>query len=199
MFSITSLQPAERSFPLQGECVVNLTVVNNLLDPVTVNSVKVALATAESSDTLGQSHSSTGSFKRMLSRESARSRHASTSSAHEMDIYGPESIPPSAAPAELDMAAQWERTVNQTVLSTSVVCKTPIKRLNSGSDLWKDKDVLKGEYSQAVTCGQVVLQPGENHLVLTGSVSLQIGCILRYYQNRNNAKRDLLVGVMEST
>ena len=88
-----------------------------------------------------------------------------------MDIYGPETVPPSAAPAEPDMAAQWERTVNQTVLSTSVVCKTPLKRLNSGPDLWKDKDILKVGYNQAVAGGEIVLQPGENHLVLTGTVS----------------------------
>ena len=151
--------------------------MNNLLEPITIDSSKVALNNIESADPLNQSHNSTSSltsFKRKHSRESSfslRSRHSSASSAQEVDIYGPETVPPSAAPAELDMAAQWERTVNQTVLSTSVVCKTPLKRLNSGPDLWKDKEILKVDYNQAVVGGEIVLQPGENHLVLTGTVS----------------------------
>ena len=180
VFSITSMEPAESSFPLQGDCLVNLTVVNNLPEPIAINSVRVALVNTEAFDPLNQSHnstSSTSSFKRKHSRESSfstRSRHSSTSSAQEIDIYGPDTVPPSAAPAELDMAAQWERTVNQTVLSTSVVCKTPLKRLKSGDDLWKDKEALKVDYNQAVVCGEIVLQPGENHLVLTGSVRTAI-------------------------
>ena len=151
--------------------------MNNLLEPITIDSSKVALNNIESADPLNQSHNSTSSltsFKRKHSRESSfslRSRHSSASSAQEVDIYGPETVPPSAAPAELDMAAQWERTVNQTVLSTSVVCKTPLKRLNSGPDLWKDKEILKVDYNQAVAGDEIVLQPGENHLVLTGTVS----------------------------
>ena len=177
VFSLASIEPAESSFPLQGECIVNLCVVNNLLESIIVNSAKVALINTENSDPLNQSHNSTSSLpslKRMHRRESSfslRSRHSSTSSAQEIDIYGPDTIPPSAALAELDMAAQWERTVNQTVLSTSIVCKTPLKRLHSSSDLWKDKDILKVDYSQALVCGEVVLHPGENRLVLTGSVS----------------------------
>ena len=174
MFSLTSLEPIETSFPLQGECAVNLTIVNNLLKPVTVSSIGVAVVKSESSDLLNQSHSSSSSFKRKHSRDasfSARSRHSSTSSAQEVDIYGPDTVPPSAAPAELDMATQWERTVNQTVVSTSVVCKTPLKRLNSGQDLLKDRDMVKADYSQAMVSGETVLQPGENNVVLTGSVS----------------------------
>ena len=161
---------------------MNLTVLNNLLDPVSVNSVAAALI-GTGGDLLNQSQSSAGSLttfirkhsrERKLSRESTfsgRSRHSSTSSMAETDIYGPDSVPPSAAPAELEMSAQYERTVNQTVVATSVVCKTPLKRLNSGQELLKDlKEVLKVEYRKTLHHGHIELMPGENTITLQGQV-----------------------------
>ena len=163
---------------------MNLTVVNNLLDPISVNSIAVALI-GTGADPLNQSQSSAGSLttfirkhsrERKLSRDSTfsgRSRHSSTSSMAEADIYGPDSVPPSAAPAELEMSAQYERTVNQTVVATSVICKTPLKRLNSGQELLKDlKEVLKVEYRKTLNHGHIELIPGENTITLQGQVRL---------------------------
>ena len=92
------------------------------------------------------------------------------SSVKSVDPDTPQS--PVSMPIEFEIEPHIEMAPNnKSVMTTSIVSKTVIKRVDSGPNFLREKEAVKEKFDTVVEVSDVLLNPGENKLVLKGVVS----------------------------
>ena len=108
---------------------------------------------------------------RRNSSQSSRSRHLSVSSTSGIDFYNHASEAISQQSQALDISEHFEiKADNKTMSQCGVMCRTPLRRMDSGSKSFKELEICKEECELELTATNVDLKPGSNTLQLTGQV-----------------------------
>ena len=185
---VSALTPASSTFVLSGECRINVTLTCDLPQPITCQRITLALtkdyeeifgnSTPQSTDS---SISMTSPFKQRHLKRGANShkrirpRTASETSTNDLEYLSAVTTGmkyQTVAPNVLKMSCRLDKDVNNTVISSSLICQSQIKRNDSSTyGNLREKEQELTNQSEAVRAENIVLQPGDNQLCLTGNVS----------------------------
>ena len=73
----------------------------------------------------------------------------------------------------LDIETQFDYESDQSLASTSTVCRTILRRADSNIST-QEKDVVKKDLEKVLHHGPVELTPGKNTIILRGKVGLYL-------------------------
>ena len=152
--------------------MVTLTLRSNLPDPVHCDHMAISIV--YESPLLEHTDPVTERRRRNKSGQSLKRhrRYSSCSSTQGIEFYNHVTESASLTSQKLDLGAQIERKQdNKTITSCGLLCKTPLKRIDSGTKGFKEKEVVKEDFEMAFVAGDLEIVPGENNIELSGKVS----------------------------
>ena len=152
IFNICSIAPTHDEFSVHQRCYVTLTLNVQLPRAVTVDAIAISLVqhpdsghdgtdtdsafNSEKDDSVADATPRPTHIpprKRHYSDSSFKSRHSSCSSTGGVEFFSRSWKPGIPNPSELKLQTKNEYTDNKKgLLTTSIVCKSPVKRLDSG-------------------------------------------------------------------
>jgi hypothetical protein len=98
-------------------------------------------------------------------------RQSSTSSTQGIEFYNHVSETKRKVSQSLDLQVDTKHE-SRAISSCGLVCRSPIRRMDSGPKGLADKELIKEDYERAFIVRNVDLKPGENQFEMTGQVSL---------------------------
>ena len=163
-FTITEVAAKSKSVILGEKVEVEVSIINHLLESIETDAISISL--------IHQAHEA-GVSSPEDERKSGHSRQSSLSSLNSISSPDPlntshDSTGPN--PATVDVQEHFEMRGERVIISSSLVCKSFLKRVDSGPSYFREKEVIKEDFSLCVRADSVTLQPGINTLLLTGTV-----------------------------
>ncbi len=165
VFCIPDIPPPTKPFIINTDSPIEITITNNLPESIEIQYISMTLTTplSEISSPLEED-----------SKAKSRSRHSSTSSGNGGDMEGGILCNASTVPLILDLQPHFEVKGDKTIISTGMICRTVLKRMDSGPQFLRERDLKKEESKLHADVRDVTLHPGDNKVVLNVTVSCTV-------------------------